>query len=114
MHIPRMIRLHSAAAASLLLVVSAYPQSVATGDSRNVTEPVFPPVCTRLFAHITEVDNDIPTAVDASNTNPDAARIQAALDSCSADSPGQAVELSMDGLGGHTAFSAVHWSCHRM
>ena len=104
MHIPRMIRLHAAAAASLLLVVSAYPQAVATGDSRNVTEPAFPPVCTRLFAHITEVGNDIPTSVDATNTNPDAARIQAALDSCSADSPGQAVELSMDSLGGHTAF----------
>src|ERR1700723_4753133 len=63
MRIPRMIRLHAAAAVSLLLVVSAYPPSIATGDSRNVTEPVFPPVCTRLFAHITEVENDIPAAV---------------------------------------------------
>src|SRR3984885_11045135 len=100
---PRMVRFH-ASAGLLLFAVSASAQIVVTGDSRTVTEPTFPAVCQQLTAAIPQVKNDIPTSVDATNTNPDAARIQAALDSCSADSPGQAVELSMDGLGGHTAF----------
>src|SRR5580658_4464510 len=56
----------------LLFVASASAQVVVTGDSRTVTEPVFPPVCAQLSAAITEVNNDIPTSVDAVITNPDA------------------------------------------
>ncbi len=100
---PRMVCFH-AAAALLLFAVSASAQIVVTGDSRTVTEPTFPPVCQQVTAAITQVNNDIPTFVDATNTNPDAARIQAALNSCSANSPGQAVELSMDPTGTYNAF----------
>ena len=93
-----------AVAGLLLFAVSASAQIVVTGDSRTVTEPTFPPVCQQLTAAITQVNNDIPTFVDATNTNPDAVRIQAALNSCSANSPGQAVELSMDNAGTYNAF----------
>jgi hypothetical protein len=100
---PRRIRFH-AAAGLLLFAVSATAQIVVTGDSRTVTEPTFPAVCQQLTAAITQVNNDIPTFVDAVNTNPDASRIQAALNSCSASSPGQAAELSMDPTGTYNAF----------
>ncbi len=78
-------------------------QFVATGDSRTVTEPVFPGVCTALTAALTSVNDDIPASVDATVTNPDGARIQAALNSCAVSNPGQAVELSVDGAG-HNAY----------
>lgn len=71
--------------------------SVATGDTRTVAEPAFPAVCQQLTAAIAMVNNDIPASVDASVSNPDGARIQAALNTCSGT--GQAVELSMDGAG---------------
>jgi len=83
--------------------------AVATGDTRTVTEPVFPAICQQLTAAITQVNNDIPDAIDNPNTtpgastNPDGARIQAALNYCSANNPGHAVELSIDGVG-HSAF----------
>jgi hypothetical protein len=48
--------------------------------------------------------NDIPTTVDAVVTNPDGARIQAALNNCSTNNPGEAVELSMDSTGTYNAF----------
>jgi sugar lactone lactonase YvrE len=76
-------------------------QFVATGDTRTVTEPSFPAVCTTLTAALTSVNDDIPTSVDATVTNPDGARIQAALNSCAGTS--QAVELSIDGAG-HDAY----------
>ena len=91
------------------ITVTAPPQApaVATGDSRTVTEPTFPAVCTQLNAALTSVNDDLPTSVDATVTNPDGARIQAALNACSASypgsGPGQAVELSIDGAG-HNAF----------
>ena len=78
-------------------------QFVATGDSRTITEPAFPAVCTTLTAVLTSVNDDIPASVDATITNPDGARIQAALNSCSTNNPGQAVELSVDGAG-HDAY----------
>jgi hypothetical protein len=87
--------------------------SVATGDTRTVAEPVFPTVCQQLTAGITMVDNDIPDAIDnpdtttGASTNPDGARIQAALDACSATAVAAdtnlAVQLSVDGAG-HDAF----------
>ena len=57
-------------------------QFVATGDTRTVTEPSFPAVCTVLSADLAMVNNDIPASVDATVTNPDGARIQAALNGC--------------------------------
>ncbi|MGO9317431.1 MAG: pectinesterase family protein, partial [Terracidiphilus sp.] len=82
---------------------------VATGDSRVVTEPSFPAVCQQLTAAITQVGNDIPASVDATNSNPDGARIQNALNACSASYPGSgpglAVELSVDGAGNNAFLS---------
>lgn len=77
--------------------------AVATGDSRTITEPTFPSVCQQLTASIAMVNNDIPVSVDATVTNPDGARIQAALNACSGT--GQAVELSMDGSGNNAFLS---------
>jgi sugar lactone lactonase YvrE len=88
---------------SSVLVNFTINQFVATGDSRTVTEPAFPAVCTALSAALTSVNDDIPTSVDASITNPDGARIQAALNSCATNNPGHAVELSVDGAG-HNAY----------
>ncbi len=90
------------------ITVTAPPQApaVATGDARTVTEPAFPAVCQQLSAAITSVNDDIPTSVDASISNPDGARIQAALNSCSTNNPGQAVELSVDSTGAYNAFLA--------
>jgi Glycosyl hydrolases family 28/MBG domain (YGX type)/Bacterial Ig-like domain (group 3) len=100
---PPRIRFH-AVAGLLLFAVSAGAQIVVTGDSRTVTEPTFPPICQVVTAAITQVNNDIPISVDSSNTNPDAARIQAAINFCSTNFPGQAVELSMDSSGVYNAF----------
>ncbi len=85
----------------LRIVPAGQAAAVATGDTRTVTEPQFPPVCQQLTAAITMVNNDIPASVDATVTNPDGARIQAALNACAGT--GEAVELSMDGAG-HDAF----------
>ena len=95
----------SSTASATSIAVNAPPQApaVATGDSRTVTEPSFPAVCTALTAALTSVNDDIPASVDATVTNPDGARIQAALNSCAASNPGQAVELSVDGAG-HNAY----------
>ena len=76
-------------------------QFVATGDTRTVTEPFLPAVCMQLTGAIASVNDDIPVSVDATVTNPDGARIQAALNSCAGT--GKAVELSIDGAG-HNAF----------
>ena len=100
----------TSSSSSTSISVTAPPQApaVATGDSRAVTEPVFPAVCQQLSAALTSVSDDLPTSVDATVTNPDGARIQAALNSCSASysgsGPGLAVELSVDSTGAFNAF----------
>jgi hypothetical protein len=91
----------------LHIVPAMQAPAVATGDTRSVAEPQFPAVCQVLTAGITSVNNDIPDAVDdpattpGAVTNPDQARLQAALNACSGT--GQAVELSVDNAG-HNAF----------
>ena len=85
---------------TLTITAPAQAAAVATGDTRTVTEPVFPAVCTALNATLTSVNDDLPASVDAANTNPDGARIQAALNACTA---GQAVQLSA-GAAGSNAF----------
>ncbi|HEY4354914.1 MAG TPA: pectinesterase family protein [Acidobacteriaceae bacterium] len=86
------------------LTIAAPPTAtaVATGDSRTVTEPSFPAVCTTLTAALKSVNDDIPSSVDATVTNPDGARIQAALNACTS---GQAVELSADSTGNNAFLS---------
>ncbi|MGB6545324.1 MAG: pectinesterase family protein [Candidatus Acidiferrales bacterium] len=85
----------------LTIEATTFAAPVATGDSRTVTEPEFPSVCATLAAALTSVNDDIPTSVDATITNPDGARIQAALNSCA--NTNQAVRLSIDGAG-HDAY----------
>jgi hypothetical protein len=81
-----------------LSVLAPQAAAVATGDSRSVNEPAFPAtVCAQLTATLASVNNDIPSSVDATVSNPDGARIQAALNSCA--NSGNAVELSVDGSG---------------
>ena len=86
---------------SLAIQSATRAASVATGDSRTVTEPVFPAACASLTASLTSVNDDIPTSVDATVTNPDGARIQTALNTCAGTN--QAVRLSVDGAG-HNAY----------
>jgi sugar lactone lactonase YvrE len=78
-------------------------QYVATGDSRTVSEPSFPTVCTVLNADLAMVNNDLPTSADTTVTNPDGARIQAALNGCAGT--GQAVELSVSSSGNNAFLS---------
>jgi polygalacturonase len=68
---------------------AAGAQTLATGDARTVTEPVFPAVCTTLVSQMTMVSGG-----PASETDFDTARIQTALTGCAS---GQAVELSAAG-----------------
>ena len=83
---------------------------VATGDTRTVTEPSFPTVCSQLTAALTTdpATIDLDPSVDATTTNIDGARIQAALNSCSATATTQStqlsVELSMDSSATYNAF----------
>jgi len=77
---------------------------VATGDTRTITEPTIPAVCQQLNAALTTDASiqDLDASVDATTSNIDGARIQAALKACSGT--GQAVELSMDSTGTYNAF----------
>ena len=86
---------------SLTIKSATQAAAVATGDSRTVTEPVIPAVCTTLTAALTSVNDDLPTTVDATVSNPDGARIQAALNACASTT--HAVRLSPDGAG-HNAY----------
>ena len=76
------------------LPILAQAPAVATGDTRTVVEPNFPAVCQSLTATFHDVNEDVPAAVESTSTNPDQARLQAALNACQGTN--QAVELSMD------------------
>jgi len=95
----------SSNSATKTLTVAAQAVS---GDSRTVSEPSFPTVCQQLTAALltNPSTQDLETSVDASDSNPDGGRIQAALDGCSSGSSGSsvAVELSMDSAGVNNAF----------
>ncbi len=84
-----------------VFAVRGQAPAVATGDSRTVTEPSFPAICSTLTASLTSVNDDIPASVDATTTNPDGSRIQAALTGCAGTN--QAVRLTTDGAT-HNAF----------
>ena len=95
------------ASSSVTLAVSA---GGATGDTRTVTEPAFPPVCQQLSATLATdpAIQDLDATVDSTTTNIDGARIQAALNACSAAAVASnlnlGVQLSMDGTGTNNAF----------
>jgi polygalacturonase len=96
------------------------PQTMAQ-DTRTVTEPSFPAVCQEVTATFTQTYNvpiagtdgisnimdgvdglDVSPSVDSTVTNPDGARIQAALTACAGTN--EAVELSMDSTSTYNAF----------
>jgi polygalacturonase len=104
------------------LIISCLALSAHGQDTRKVTEPVIPPVCTRLEARMVSVGD--PAHIVPANTpdgdgnaaaaarsefgiraedeaKPDTARVQAALDGCGA---GKAVELAEGGAGTRNAF----------
>ncbi len=87
----------AAVAASALALMATMPL-LRGQDTRHVTEPHFPAVCTALAAHLTAPGGVL---AEADEARPDTARIQAAMDSCA---KGQAVELKAEG--GHNIFLA--------
>jgi uncharacterized protein (TIGR03437 family) len=76
---------------ALLLVFSGFTCALRAQDTRDVTEPAFPPVCVQLAAQLSAGPVGLPAA---SETLFDTSRIQGALNQCSA---GNAVELQASG-----------------
>lgn len=89
MNFTRSMYFNAAAAAILLLAVSAGAQTVATGDSRSVSKPSFPAVCETLSAQFTYSQRSSPPSSD------DTSRVQAALTSCKGT--GKSVVLAASG-----------------
>jgi polygalacturonase len=89
MNLTRNIQFHASAAAILLLAVTAGAQTVATGDSRSVSQPSFPSVCETLSAQFTTSQRSSPPSSD------DTSRVQAALTSCKGT--GKSVVLAASG-----------------
>jgi hypothetical protein len=81
---------------SVVFVFSGFAFSLWAQDTRNVTEPVFPLVCSQLTAELVAGPTGLPAA---SETLFDTSRDQGALKACPA---GQAVELVESG--GNSAF----------
>ncbi|MGA2889626.1 MAG: glycosyl hydrolase family 28 protein [Terracidiphilus sp.] len=86
---PRMTFIHVSAAAILLYAALAGAQTVATGDSRSVSQPSFPSVCDTLSAQFTTSQRSSPPSSD------DTSRVQAALTSCAGT--GKSVVLAASG-----------------
>lgn len=81
-----------------LIIIAVAAARAGAQDTRTVTEPVFPPVCTTLAAELQETGNTLPSADE---TSFDTTRIQDALNACPS---GEAVELAMDNAYGYNAF----------
>ena len=75
--------------------------SLATGDSRKVTQPVIPSVCATLTANLTMTKGVAGSADET--TPPDTARIQRALDGCRQSGSGSVAVKLLAGSG-HNAF----------
>lgn len=76
---------------SLCLVLLLFVPCMAAQDSRTVTEPVIPPTCISLDAHLTQRSG---TIASEDETKLDTQRIQQAIDSCG---KGHAVALRAHG-----------------
>jgi polygalacturonase len=85
----RTIYFHATAAAVLLFAASSGAQTVATGDSRSVSQPSFPAVCETLTAQFTTSQRSSPPSSD------DTSRVQAALTACKGT--GKSVVLAASG-----------------
>ena len=79
------------ASGSVGVTISAAAMSYATGDSRTVTQPVYPAVCQVLSAQFNTSQRSSPPAAGSDDTS----RIQAALTACK--NTGQSVELAPSG-----------------
>lgn len=78
-------------AALILVALILMVPALHAQDTRNVTEPVLPPTCTVLTAHLSAPHGRLS---DASERTPDTTRIQDAIDHCT---QGQAVALRASG-----------------
>lgn len=68
---------------TLVLTIAAFASGALAQDARTVTEPVIPPVCTVLAAHLTSVaDGPYRSLAAADEDKLDTARIQTAIDAC--------------------------------
>ncbi|MGD0796879.1 MAG: glycosyl hydrolase family 28 protein [Acidobacteriaceae bacterium] len=76
---------------SLSLTLSATAVTYATGDTRTVTQPVYPAICATLYAQFTTAQRASPPASD------DTTRIQTALSSSACKNTGESVELALSG-----------------
>src|SRR5580698_3580974 len=81
-----------------LFTVSAMLAALHAQDTRSVTEPHFPAICSLLTAQLSAPQGALPSA---SERMPDTARIQSAIDKCE---PGKAVALRP--AGGKSIFLA--------
>lgn len=72
-----------------LCIASVHAQTVATGDSRTVTQPSYPSVCTTLSAQFTSSQRSSPPSTDDTN------RLQQALNGCAGT--GKSVVLAASG-----------------
>ena len=80
---------------SLGFLAIALAPFAAAQDTRTVTEPVIPPFCTTLDAHLTAInDGTYNTLAAADESKLDTDRIQKAIDACG---KGQAVALQVHG-----------------
>jgi len=79
----------TSATGSVAVTISGTAVTYATGDTRSVTQPVYPAVCQALSAQFSTSQRSSPPATD------DTARLQAALTACK--NTGAAVELTPSG-----------------
>ena len=86
---PHMIHFHALAAVVLFVAASSGAQTIATGDSRSVSQPSFPSVCDTLTAKFTTSQRSSPPSSD------DTSRVQAALTACAGT--GKSVVLASSG-----------------
>lgn len=82
----------AAASSAVLPVRAAAAVTLATGDSRQVSQPVLPSACTTLTAQLATSNEQFSSG--AETTPPDTSRIQSALDGCAS---GHAVVLAPAG-----------------
>ena|SRR5689334_10893261 len=79
------------AAVALSATVSLTAQTLATGDSRTVSQPSYPTVCQTLTANFTTSQRSSPP----SSSSDDTSRLQSALTAC--QGTGKSVVLSSSG-----------------
>jgi len=73
----------------LALALVLAPLALRGQDTRRVTEPAIPPICTVVTANLTAIDGN-KTLAESDEAKLDTSRIQQAIDACP---KGQAVEL---------------------